>query len=179
MTRAAEDRTLILVRHAEAQDRSPDGDHERELTEGGRQQAEDAGRWLHKHHIGVDEVLCSTAARARQTAEGIWEGGCPEAEVHHLSSLYNASTEAVLTAVREAETDASVVMVVGHAPGIPALTSMLADGEGSGSAHRALAQGFPTCAIAVLSYNGHWSELGPGDATLVRFHIGQSAGATV
>lgn len=35
MTTAAEDRTLILVRHAEAVDHGPDGDHERELTERG------------------------------------------------------------------------------------------------------------------------------------------------
>ncbi len=171
MTTAAEDRTLILVRHAEAVDRSPDGDHERELTERGMAQAEEAGRWLHEHGIGVDEALCSTAARARQTAEGLWAGGCPEAEVHHLRQLYNGSSEAILAVLREADPDANVVMVVGHAPGIPALASVLADGEGSAAAHRALAEGFPPCGMAVLTYQGHWRDLGAEDATLTRLHL--------
>ncbi len=73
--------------------------------------------------------------------------------------------------LREADEEASVVMVIGHAPGIPALTSLLADGEGSRQAHDALAAGFPTAGMAMLSFAGHWCDLGPGTARLDRFHI--------
>ncbi|MGL5849545.1 MAG: SixA phosphatase family protein, partial [Phycicoccus sp.] len=81
MTRAARDRTLILLRHAKAEEGDAERDHERELTARGRRDARAAGAWLHEHGIGVDEVLCSTSERTQQTAEEIWAGGCPETEV--------------------------------------------------------------------------------------------------
>ena len=130
MTTASEDRVLILVRHSEA-DSAGSPDQDRELTDGGWEDAREAGQWLHRHEYGVDEVLCSTAVRARQTCEAIWEGGCSEADVHYDSRVYNASAQRLLDVIREAEADANIVMVVGHAPGIPYLTSILADGERS------------------------------------------------
>lgn len=172
MTRAAEDRILVLLRHAAAEEsRGQTPDRERELTEQGEADAVAAGRWLHEFGIGIDEVLCSASTRTQQTAEGIWSGGCAEADVHIDARLYNASADTILDVVREADEDANVVMVIGHAPGIPALTSLLADGEGSDRAHEALASGFPTCGIAVLSAAGHWRDLAFGGAVLDRFHV--------
>ena len=170
MTRAAEDRLLVLLRHAKAEQGGYDNDHDRALTAKGRDDARAAGVWLREQGIGLDEVLCSTATRAQQTAEGVWEAGASEAEVHHDRRIYNASAETLLEVVREADEDADVVMVVGHAPGIPQLTSLLADGEGSREAHEALCQGFPTAGVAVLEYRGHWSELAFGDCSLQRVH---------
>ncbi len=34
-----------------------------------------------------------------------------------------------------------------------------------------MAEGFPTCAVAVLHYAGRWSDLAFGDARLERFHV--------
>lgn len=169
MTRAAKDRKIILLRHAFAGDGSG-ADHERELTVHGHVQAAAVGRWLHEHAIGIDEVLCSTAIRARQTAEGVWEGGCPEADVRFDKRIYNAAPEQLLNVLREADEDANVVMLVGHAPGVPALASVLADGEGSAAAHGALAQGWPAGAVGVLTYQGAWGDLDAGTATLTKFH---------
>ena len=91
MTTAAEDRVLVLVRHAEAGGAHPgSSDIERELTEGGVQDAEAAGRWLHELGMGIDEVLCSASTRTQQTAEAMWSGGCAEADVHIERALYNA-----------------------------------------------------------------------------------------
>ncbi|MGA8048305.1 MAG: histidine phosphatase family protein [Dermatophilaceae bacterium] len=172
MTTASEDRVLVLVRHSDAGEGNPDA--ERELTDSGWEDAREAGRWLHAHGLGIDEALCSTATRARQTCEAIWEGGCSEADVHHDSRVYNASAQRLLDVIREADADATVVMVLGHAPGIPYLTSILADGEGSEQAHEALAAGFPTTGIAILSYAGHWSDLAPATARLDRFHVARA-----
>jgi len=171
MTTAARDRTLVLLRHAKAEGRHPDGDHERGLTGRGRRDARAAGQWLHDHGIGLDEVLCSSSERTQQTAEGVWAGGCPETEVHLDRRIYNAGPEGLLEVIREADDDADVLMVIGHAPGIPALTELLADGDGSVEGHRALGEGFPTCGIAVLHYSGRWSDLDFGDASLERFHV--------
>ncbi len=161
----------MLLRHAKAEQDRWDEDHERELTPRGRRDAAAAGHWLHEHGIGVDEVLCSTAERTQQTAEGVWDGGCPEADVHLDRRIYNASSERLLEVIREADDDADVLMVVGHAPGIPSLAELLCDGQGSTDGHRAMAEGFPTCALAVLHYSGRWSDLDVGDATLERFHV--------
>ncbi|PRY61306.1 phosphohistidine phosphatase [Knoellia remsis] len=174
MTSAAEDRTLVLVRHAKAQQDGYDADHDRELTPRGHRDAAEAGRWLCAQGIGIDEVLCSTATRTQQTCEGIWSAGCSEADIHHERRIYDASADRILETVREADSDANVVMVVGHAPGIPALTSILADGEGSERAHDLLSQGFPTAGIAVLRFSGHWSDLAPGMARLDRFHVARA-----
>ncbi|GGL41409.1 histidine phosphatase family protein [Phycicoccus endophyticus] len=174
MTRAARDRVLVLMRHAKTEESNPGGDHERELTARGRRDATAAGHWLLEHGIGIDEVLCSTAERTRQTCEAVWESGCPEAEVHHDRRIYNGSPEAVLAALWETDEDADVVMVVGHAPGVPALAELLADGDGSVEGHRALAEGFPTCGLAVLHYAGRWADIGAGDATLERFHVARA-----
>jgi len=176
MTIAARDRVLVLLRHAKAEQHHPDGDHDRELSDRGRRDARAAGRWLHDHGIGVDEVLCSTSERTQQTAEEVWAGGCPETEVHLDRRIYNAGPEGLLEVLREADDDADVLMVVGHAPGIPALAELLADGEGSVEGHRALGDGFPTCGIAVLHYSGRWSDLEFGDASLERFHVARDGG---
>ena len=171
MTRAAQHRTLVLLRHAKAEQRGWDNDHERELTGRGRRDATSAGHWLVEHGIGVDEVLCSTSERTQQTTESVWASGCPETEVHLDRRIYLATPERLLEVIHEADEDADVLMVVGHAPGIPSLAELLCDGEGSVEGHRKMAEGFPTCAVAVLNYAGRWSDLTFGEARLERFHV--------
>lgn len=174
MTAAAEDRTLVLVRHAKAEQAGFDADHERELTKRGHRDAKEVGRWLCEQGIGIDEVMCSTATRAQQTCEGVWSGGCAEADIHEDHRIYDASAGRLLEVVREADSDANVVMVVGHAPGIPALASILAEGQGSGLAHDRMSQGFPTAGVALLRFSGHWSDLAAGVARLDRFHVARA-----
>lgn len=158
----------MLVRHAEAATAPPGGgDHDRELTETGQQDAETFGRWLHDQGMGCDEVITSSATRAVQTVEGLACGGCSEAEIQVERRLYNGAESDVLQVLREATVDADVVLVVGHAPSIPAAVSLLADGDGDDAAHEQLSHGFPPGTAAVLRYQGHWSDLDYGQATLV------------
>lgn len=174
MTAASEDRTLIVLRHAETESPHP-GQHdlERALTAQGEQDARAVGRWLRDHEIGCDTVLCSPALRTRQTVHEIGSGGCSEAEVVIEQSLYAADPDDVLQVLREAPHDASVVMVVAHAPALPVVVSMLAEGAGQADAHDALSKGFPPGAAAVLRYSGHWSDLGLGTAVLEDYHAPQ------
>src|SRR5712691_8829533 len=58
---------LILWRHAEAEDGSPDS--ARKLTEHGREQALRVAAWLKPRLPGNCEILVSPAARAQQTAQ--------------------------------------------------------------------------------------------------------------
>jgi phosphohistidine phosphatase len=171
MTRAAQDRTLVLLRHAKAEQQGWDNDHERELTGRGRRDATAVGHWLVEHGIGIDEVLCSTSERTQQTTESVWASGCPETEVHLDRRIYLATPERLLEVIHESDEDADVLMVVGHAPGIPSLTELLCDGEGSVEGHAKMAEGFPTSGVAVLHYSGRWADLAFGDARLERFHV--------
>lgn len=171
MTTSAEDRTLVLLRHAESEpSRAGQDDGERCLTDRGREDARTIGRWLRGQGIGCDEVLCSPAQRTRETMAEVADAGCAEAEVEIEHRLYNADADGVLAVVREASQDASVVLVVGHAPGLPAAASLLADGDGSVQAHDHLGEGYPPGSVAVLRFSGHWSDLAVGAASLDRFH---------
>lgn len=170
MTTSAEDRTLILLRHADPEPgRAGQDDRERALTDRGREDAQLVGRWLREHGLGCDEVMCSPALRTRETMHEVAEAGCPEAEILIEHRLYNADAEGVLAVVRESDNDASVLLVVGHAPGLPAAASLLADGEGKEEAHELLSEGFPPAAAAVLRFSGHWGDLTFGAAVLDDF----------
>lgn len=60
---------LILWRHADAEDGSPDA--ERRLTAKGKKQADRMAKWLRARLPKGARVLCSPARRARQTARAL------------------------------------------------------------------------------------------------------------
>ncbi len=170
MTMSAEDRTLVLLRHAEAAPgRAGQDDRERPLTERGREDAQEVGRWLRELGLGCDEVMCSPALRTRETMEEIGHAGCPESEISIVHELYSAGPEGVRDIARSAAQDATIVAIIGHAPGLPTAASLLADGNGTEHAHEAFGHGFPPAAAAVLRFSGHWSELSFGACDLTDF----------
>ncbi len=171
MTRATEDKTLVLVRHAKAEQAPGRPDHDRTLTARGQRDAEAAGAWLHGQGIVAELVICSTAIRTRQTWDHAAKGGAQTEFLEYRRAVYQGGASTVLATVREDAGEVTTVVVIGHAPSVPELASSLCDGQGSQEAHQALADGFPTCGIAVLSYDGEWSDLEHGDAALERFHV--------
>ncbi len=118
----ADRRTLILMRHATA-GHGVGRDHDRPLTDHGRQEAADAGRWIRGSLPAIDAVLCSTATRTRQTlaAAGI------QAPVSYQDGLYGGGTEDILELLRRVPETADTVLIVGHAPGIPSAAAALAE----------------------------------------------------
>jgi phosphohistidine phosphatase len=164
------ERTLLVVRHAKS-DRGASGpDHDRPLNARGRRDAPALGRWLAAHTPGIDVVLCSSAARARQT----WQLAAaqlahpPAPEVR--PSLYLASCDSVVAQLRDIDAVAHVVVLVGHEPTQSALTSYLA-GEAEPVAAQRFAEGFTTSAVAALRLTGPWSSLGPHSCRLVDFAV--------
>lgn len=160
-------RTLILLRHGKSG--YPDGveDHDRPLADRGNNQAAEAGRWIRLYQPPVEQVICSTALRTRQTlqATGL------SAPVRFAAEIYDATAGEVLEQV--AGTDAAVrtLLVVGHAPGLPTLSSVLATPESNFEALSDLQSRFPTCALAVFAVPGDWAELAGSGAALTAFHI--------
>ena len=138
MSSASREKTLILMRHAKAEEGPGKVDHDRELAARGRRDAKAAGKWLHAEGLVPDLVICSTAQRTRQTWEEACRGGAHTEFVEFRRSVYLGGSEQTLETVREDAGDTSTVLVVGHNPTMAQLTSLLTDGEGARGPRRGL-----------------------------------------
>jgi phosphohistidine phosphatase len=169
-------RTLVVVRHAKAEQAHPEGDYARELAPRGVADAEQLGRWLAEEQLLPDLVLSSPAARARQTTQHVLAGaGVPDVEVWGGRGLYDGGAPRVLDAVREVPEEVTTLWVVGHQPVMGMVVSSLA--EPRTSDRRALdtmEDGFPTASCAVLTTEVAWDELGSGLASLVALHTARA-----
>jgi len=108
---------LILWRHAEAVDGSPD--HARELTAKGVKQAEKIAAFLHQHLPEDARILVSPAARARQTASAFTEHFTLAPTI-----APGASAHAVLQAARWPDAGGTVLLV-GHQPTLGTVAAQL------------------------------------------------------
>jgi phosphohistidine phosphatase len=154
-------RTVLLLRHAQTEDTRPGGrDVDRRLTAMGEEQARALGAFLAGQGVTVDAVLCSTAVRTRQTlaALGLL---LPDAGRLDLSAdYYNAGSDTLVEALRRLDEECRTVLLVGHAPGVPAVAYELTDPETSDPAARAAIDGrFPAATLARLEFTGDWADL--------------------
>lgn len=166
-------RTIVLLRHAKAaSDEATDStdDIDRQLTDRGRADASAAGSWFARWGLSVDLVLCSPAVRAQQTWQLASAGGATAARVEQEPRVYEASVDELMEVLRALSPAARTVLVVGHAPGIPALAETLADSARSDAdALAAVGRKFGTTGLARLDYSGEWADLDAGGAALVEF----------
>lgn len=119
-------KTLLVLRHAKSSwaDESLD-DHDRPLNRRGERAAPLMGRWAAAHDAVPDVVLCSTAVRARRTAELFLEAAGLDCRVTLLPALYLADPGTYLAALRELPPAVGRAMVVGHNPGLEDLVAGL------------------------------------------------------
>lgn len=161
----AEVRRLVVLRHAKSA-RPPDvDDHDRPLAKRGRRDAPAAGRWLRAAGCVPDLVVCSTAARARQT----WELAAAQLPapppVRYDPRLYDADDAELLAVVSETPDSVRTLLLVGHNPAAQDLVLLLAE-EALSDALERTREKFPTCAIAVLAQHGGWPAAAPRSALL-------------
>jgi phosphohistidine phosphatase len=154
-------RTLLVLRHAQTEDSRPGSkDGERRLTPDGERHALEVGDYLRSQGITVDTVLCSSAARARQTLDLLKLGDLPPDRVDIADRFYNAGTDTLINAVRELPDDCHVALLVGHAPGAPGVVYELTDPTNSTPGAVSAIEGrFPAAALAQLDFDGDWSQL--------------------
>lgn len=158
--------TLVLMRHGKSGYPEGTPDHDRPLAERGEREAALAGRWIRENVPPIDAVLCSTATRTRQTLTAT----AIAAHTRYEKQLYGASPEEIIEEIGFTEDTVSTLLVVGHSPGIP-WTSLELDATKESSMVDAINLKFPTSAIAVLTFDGNWSDLGSGKASLTHFHV--------
>ncbi|MBD2758393.1 histidine phosphatase family protein [Yimella sp. cx-573] len=162
-------RTLVLVRHAKAEPHGTRPDHERELTERGMRDAAEIGRWLKQESISPDFVWCSTSARTRQTWAAAVETSGAGSIVDHEQRIYEASPRNLLEVLRETPKEAHTVVLVGHAPGVPALAAGLTEGNSAVD----FGDHFVTSGVAVLDVPVRWADLVAGVASVRSIFVGR------
>ncbi|MBX3180696.1 MAG: histidine phosphatase family protein [Candidatus Hydrogenedentes bacterium] len=137
-------KTLLIMRHAKSswkQEGQPD--HDRPLNDRGKRDAPRMGRLLARQGLRPDRILCSSAKRARRTAEGLAGPLDCAGAIELRDDLYAAGPNAYLDALRALPPEVRTAMVIGHDPALSELVCALA-GE---------ALEMPTAAIACFSLN--------------------------
>lgn len=161
-------RTLVLMRHSEAGMSITGSDHERSLTHQGLADARAAGTWLRDAVGAFDLVVCSSARRTRQTWEQAQLGGATAAELDLSDAVYDAGLHDLIDVVAALPDDARRVLMLGHAPGIPALGHLLAVPT-QDAAYEQVTRGCPTSGIITLAVPTPWSQVAAQSCGLVSF----------
>ncbi|HUE27036.1 MAG TPA: histidine phosphatase family protein [Solirubrobacteraceae bacterium] len=159
---------LFVLRHAKSSWDDPGlDDHERPLAPRGRQAASLIAEHLRTNGTEPELVLCSSSRRTQETLEGVKPGG----EWLIEPELYAASTSGVIERLHRVPEETGSVMLIGHNPVMQTLVLRLASGSGAaeGSELSEVQRKFPTAALATLTFECGWSELGPGAASLAAF----------
>ncbi|MDO5683850.1 MAG: histidine phosphatase family protein [Propionibacteriaceae bacterium] len=160
-------RLLLLMRHADAVTFAPGlGDIDRPLSDEGVEQARRVGEYLTDQHLAPDAALCSAAVRTRQTAE-LLGLSCA---IQHSTAIYNAGSDTIREVINGVADDVGVLLVVGHAPGVPTLAHALADeARSNADAFSAIRWGFPTATLIGIEIGGTWDDPEPGPVVFA-FH---------
>lgn len=158
-------RSLVLLRHAKADNPPGVADDKRPLSSRGHADAQAAGAWLATRHV-PELVLCSPTKRTRQTWHGV-AANLPAAAdpvVRYERRLYLGGADELLELVRETEDPVSTVLLIGHNPTLSQLAFDL-DPEG-----RLDSDGLRTCGLTVHTVDGPWSGCGPRQAPISTTH---------
>jgi len=164
-------KNILLLRHAKSAWNTPhQNDHDRPLNDRGAR----AARIMADHIAGKAPrpglILCSTAARTRQTlAQLVKALGSPTPPISLEKELYLASESELLERLQALPEDIESVLLVGHNDGIGQVGATLAR-HGLSIALERLREKYPTGALATLRPPaGPWSALAPGTCELLAF----------
>jgi phosphohistidine phosphatase SixA len=153
-------REIILLRHAHADSAvAGQDDMARVLSLRGEAEADAAGEWLKRHAASPDRVLCSPAARSRETCERVL-AALGYSDLRSEARIYDA-TPATLIRVLDEHADAGSVLLVGHNPGLENLVALMTEGASDSG------RGIPPAGVVWMTLpNG---SLEPGTAEVRHF----------
>ena len=158
---------LILIRHAKSSWSDPlADDHARVLNNRGRTSARAIGVWAAERGYQPQKVLCSDAARTRETAELFMSALATQPEVSFLPSIYHAAPDTMLDLLKGQ--GASPIAIIGHNPGI----GMLANALVSKAPPHPRFTDYPTGATSVIDFAiGDWRSIQIGIGQLIDFVV--------
>ena len=167
-------RRLMLLRHAKTETDSPSGqDHDRRLDDRGRSDSAEIGHWIARNPPFPNLVLVSSAVRAQQTWNLVWQAmkdRVPPPGVETVDEIYGAEPAELLQIVRMASSsDPRRLMLVGHNPGMHELALMLT-GHGEKAVRKGLEGNLPTSGLAILDFDTEdWNDVAFRRGTLALF----------
>ena len=107
--------------------------------------------------MAVEQVLCSPAIRARETAELALSAAEISANVVYDERIYEASPRQLLEVISEVDVNKSAVLLVGHNPGMEELLRALTCRE----------EPMATGTLAKIDFNfDEWSRIGEDSGSL-------------
>lgn len=133
-------KTLLIMRHAKSSWKNyPElSDYERPLNKRGKRDAPRMGDHLHQTGLVPDQILTSSAKRARKTASRVAKSCGYKQKVKKLEALYDTVPGIYFETLQALPDKYQIVMAIGHNPTMEQLVYLL-----TGQRER-----MPTAAIA-------------------------------
>lgn len=159
---------LTILRHAKSRWDDPTlEDFNRPLNERGWKAAWRMGREMKHRGMRFDLVLASTAARVRETLDGVQEKYDFRAPIQFEQRIYAASEGKLLELVRALPETVRSPLLVGHNPGLEQLIVELTRDDEKGLRNR-IAGKFPTSGLAMIELPAqHWHDVKSGSGKIV------------
>lgn len=159
---------LTVLRHAKSSWDDPGlDDFNRPLNDRGWKAARRMGHEMKHRGMHFDLVLASTAARVRETIDGVQEKYDFDAPIEFEQRIYLATEEDLLELVRGLSDKARSALLIGHNPGLERLAVELTRDDDKGFRQR-VAGKFPTAGLAVVELPAQrWHEVQPGSGKIV------------
>lgn len=163
-------RRLILLRHAKSDWASPGApDYARALSPRGREAARRIGAYMAHHALEPDQVVCSTAARTRQTWDVVAAELSANIPVAFDQRIYESGAYDILGTIEQTMSGVHVLLLVGHNPGLRDLAELLI-ASGDVEARQRLLEKLPTAGLVVIDFPlDDWHKLHPKAGRLDRF----------
>ncbi|MCG8607659.1 histidine phosphatase family protein [bacterium] len=156
-------KTLILFRHAKSSWKDLDlDDFDRPLNDRGKRDAPVMGAQLAERGKIPDLIISSPAKRAFKTAKIVAKAvGYARAEIQTDERIYDATVSNLLQVLHGIDERHRTVILVGHNPGLNALSHYLTEYE---------VENIPTCGVFEVEFvDSRWSEVGKKLGRLVSF----------
>lgn len=154
-------KTILLLRHARSS-HTGTSDFERPLNKGGKQDVPMMGSFASKSKSVPDQIISSTAKRAKQTTElvnGIFS--LNPKQISWKEDLYSGDISAYMKTIQSVKHNVNTVMLVGHNPSIEECVSLLvADSSGF------IARVPPAGLICIEHPAMKWEQVQPGTARI-------------
>lgn len=151
---------IMLLRHGQAVNNPVYTDYQRPLSATGMAQSQRLGQRLLEEKYFPQSVLSSPARRAQQTSELVCQQlMIPASGIHYDDILYLASAQVYLDSLRRFSCKYRRIMLVGHNAGLEDLLAVLTNED---------EQPVHPSTLLVLSVNGDWKDIAPGQCRLLR-----------
>lgn len=166
----SQDKTLMIMRHAEADLPWGTSDFDRPLTRRGHETAPNVGRWMLREGVVPEMIASSSALRTRQTCTWVCDALGEKAPTASLEDrLYNAPTRDLLSVIGRTPETVHSLLVIAHFPAVQEAVLSLASRDSDYDAVMDASSGFPPAALAVMTLDKPWAALDGADALLRAF----------